>query len=644
MSQLFLLFANLIVPLISGLFLLFYFAYFVFAHPAKLLSFKLFVVFLIAFSAFLFGRPLQLILGPHPLPLIIVNVRVFVLCSVLSPILILTAWNFNRRITLRQGIIVFAACLPLGIVYAVFNTLGTSGSFVLFDVAGIAAHENLTPSMQPPFFAREVTIAVQTVTGIILLAFSLVRFAQERKDSRKKSLFSDKIILINAGIFIFALSFILGSIARQWWVYYATSVATALVIGGSVLIDIKELHSYYEKLVPYIKEEIMTNVSFSEVSVAKLTEMFDCLGKRVDLNTFILIRAKKDGYAAIDDDSAAMGGVVQEISRWLEVSMSEKDYLIIPVEDEAIGIIARLDIDRKTNRQGYILGALDELREKILATCGRELAIGIGRTYESPAGLRASWHEATLALEYAEQLKDCGIVHVENIRDEDRRTITYPIQEKERLVLAIRSGDADTTMDALGAFLPHFRRYAREQPAILKFRLNELVCSFVDSAILGGGDEKTLAELMAKYIDEIPRISDDSLAERWLEAVIREIAGNVGTVYEKRSRTLIENAKKYIETNCRSQIGYRDVAREIFISPSYFLNLFKKETGTTFVDYLTSIRIEKAKQMLVSTNMTITEIAYDLGFNNANYFSSIFRKTTGVSATEYRKPHAVIEG
>jgi two-component system response regulator YesN len=127
------------------------------------------------------------------------------------------------------------------------------------------------------------------------------------------------------------------------------------------------------------------------------------------------------------------------------------------------------------------------------------------------------------------------------------------------------------------------------------------------------------------------------VAERWLSDVVEEIAGNIGCVFDNRSKILIENAKRYIENNYKSQFSYKDVAREIFISPSYFLNLFKKITGQTFTDYLTDVRIASAKNLLKTSEMNITEIAYEIGFNNSNYFSNIFKKSVGISAKEYRK-------
>ncbi len=639
MSASFLLFSNLILPLISSMFFLFFFVYFVFAHPSKALSYRLFVVFLIAFSLFLIGRPLQLLLGAHPLPLLVVNIRVFILCSVLTPVIILMAWTYHKRLSRREGFLVFLACLPLGLTYDVFNTLGTKASYVLFEAAGFVAHENLTPSIQPPFYGREVTIGVQVITGLILFLFSLIRLRQLRGERGPKSILGDKVFLINAGIIVFATSFILGSLTKQWWVYYVASVLSALLVGSSVLIDIKELHNYYEKLVPFIKEEIIHNVAFSELSKAKLMEMLGCLGKKIDLNTFVLVKAKS-GSGDLCGDFADMEAIVKVLGQRLETALSEDSFLILPISDTNVCVVLRLPREEGMDRQAYMLGVWDDFREEILTTFHRELVIGIGRSYDKIEDLRVSYREAANALEYAEQLREGGIIHVENISGPDRRISAYPVREKERLLSLIRSGDGENAVPVLKLFFEKFRRYIEEEPEVLRIRLYELVCSFFDSAILGGGDEKTLNGLAGKYLGEIGLIDNPALAEQWLAKIVREAAGIVSRVYEKRSKGIIENAKRYIEANYQSQISYRDVAREVFISPSYFLTLFKRETGITFVDYLTVVRIEKAKHQLLTTDLSVTQIAFDHGFNNSNYFSNIFRKIVGVSATEFRKPRA----
>ena len=73
------------------------------------------------------------------------------------------------------------------------------------------------------------------------------------------------------------------------------------------------------------------------------------------------------------------------------------------------------------------------------------------------------------------------------------------------------------------------------------------------------------------------------------------------------------------------------------ISPYYFSKLFKEETDQTFVEYLTAIRVEKAKEMLTSPSSSIKEVCAAVGYSDPNYISRIFKKVTGQTPTEYRE-------
>ena len=169
MTRTLLIFSNLVVPLFTGLFFFLYFIYFIITNPSKAASYKFFIIFLIGFSIFLFGRPLQLILGPHPIPLIIVNIRVFILCSIISPVIMLAANIFKKKKKMirYKEILIICICILLGLTYVIFNTLGTKASYKLFEFANITAYDNLTPSLLAPYYGREVTIGVQVITGIL---------------------------------------------------------------------------------------------------------------------------------------------------------------------------------------------------------------------------------------------------------------------------------------------------------------------------------------------------------------------------------------------------------------------------------------------------------------------------------------------
>lgn len=106
---------------------------------------------------------------------------------------------------------------------------------------------------------------------------------------------------------------------------------------------------------------------------------------------------------------------------------------------------------------------------------------------------------------------------------------------------------------------------------------------------------------------------------------------------QKRYSGLIEKAKKYIQKNyAMSDLTIDMVASEVNLSPNYFSSLFNQETGVTLIEYLTNIRMDKAKDYLRCSNKKITEIGYLVGYLDSHYFSYIFKKTQNSTPSEYR--------
>jgi len=78
------------------------------------------------------------------------------------------------------------------------------------------------------------------------------------------------------------------------------------------------------------------------------------------------------------------------------------------------------------------------------------------------------------------------------------------------------------------------------------------------------------------------------------------------------------------------------VASIVHESPNHFSTIFSQETGETFIEYLTGVRINKSKELLLTTALRSADIAYEVGFGDSHYFSFIFKKHTGISPREFR--------
>lgn len=105
---------------------------------------------------------------------------------------------------------------------------------------------------------------------------------------------------------------------------------------------------------------------------------------------------------------------------------------------------------------------------------------------------------------------------------------------------------------------------------------------------------------------------------------------------DKNTRPVLQ-ACAYIESHYSETISLETIAGQVYLNPIYFSNLFKRETGKSFTEYLTDFRMKKAKEMLRNGNDHINEIAVALGYSNARYFSKVFKKEVGVKPTDYRK-------
>ncbi len=97
------------------------------------------------------------------------------------------------------------------------------------------------------------------------------------------------------------------------------------------------------------------------------------------------------------------------------------------------------------------------------------------------------------------------------------------------------------------------------------------------------------------------------------------------------------NVQEYLDEHFNDQITSIDIARALFYTQSYFCRLFREEFGVPFLEYLTMYRISKAKSMLSSGELRISQVSLEVGFFDPSYFSKCFKSYVGVSPSEYQK-------
>ncbi len=118
--------------------------------------------------------------------------------------------------------------------------------------------------------------------------------------------------------------------------------------------------------------------------------------------------------------------------------------------------------------------------------------------------------------------------------------------------------------------------------------------------------------------------------------IFEKITGYYSRQYNQKNKKLIETIKGIINESYMKDISVNQIAEEVYLTPNYIGLIFKHQVGQTITDYITKVRMEAAKELLKSHDLKILDVSGMVGYEDASYFSKVFKKYTGVYPQKYR--------
>ncbi len=270
--------------------------------------------------------------------------------------------------------------------------------------------------------------------------------------------------------------------------------------------------------------------------------------------------------------------------------------------------------------------------ERISKRVDVSFRMGIGSIQKSENVL-TSFSESIRAIKHT---KENEIVHIHDIPEEAKINQTFfNIKEKQLLEKAVlgETGECLTLFSQIYDELATNSQYTFED---IKGRFLELMVVLHRQALEYDIEDKDALKGRS-YLREFLDIEESVLLKNWCKAQIEVITLGIKAARAKRCHYLISTAKSFIDANFHRDISLEEVSRETGLSPQYFSRFFKEETGENFIDYLTRIRITEAIKLLKNQKLSVKEVSYQVGYNDPNYFSKIFKKITGLSPSGLRE-------
>lgn len=213
----------------------------------------------------------------------------------------------------------------------------------------------------------------------------------------------------------------------------------------------------------------------------------------------------------------------------------------------------------------------------------------------------------------------------------------YPLEAEKQLMDKVKIGDRTGAREVLNMILASIMLKDPGNISVLKARMLELLSVLSRSAVEGGVDINFLLEKNLDYMNKVMQIDNQQDLCVWLSNALNDFTELVYSIQDKKRVSQIKPAIDFIRLHFNEQISLDEVAHSAHLSVSRLSHVFKEQTGLTIIDYMTNVRIEYAKELLISTNKNCTEICFDAGYNNQSYFTRIFKEVTGVTPRQFRE-------
>lgn len=380
-----------------------------------------------------------------------------------------------------------------------------------------------------------------------------------------------------------------------------------------------DIFSYVEK--SFMFSLFFRGTSYKELSVSRL--MLDLK----DLGYLVLLEfMTKEKTNIIDFD-------IDELDLYCSIKSELKGVsnAIGPMIDNRITILitdgSEALASRKDTKSSSIL-LIENLISALQKKYDLYITAGIGNV-QSIHSIYTSFLEAVSCM-YSSNPGE--VAHVQDIvKSETKHNFEYKDAESH-MIEALRHRKPET-YDYFSILMD------RIKPLCDTAKRNLIIEALVLSAhtIRFDGMDNTYYFNYTSHFDTIMNLSGDQLIE-WAFQKFIDITGIVklhSTI--DYSNKIVQATQEYLEAHYADEISLEDAADYVNVSPPYFSKLIKKNTGFNFTEWLSMLRIKKAKELLTNSNLTVKEVCFMVGYKDPNYFSRIFKKKIGMTPSEYIK-------
>lgn len=398
-----------------------------------------------------------------------------------------------------------------------------------------------------------------------------------------------------------------------------------------------KLTTIYELQHPDLKKQFMRNLYKNQVLESELSDKLSLLQYPDQSDkVFSIMVIQIDGYGerTVNNPDIFLYGVNQIVT---EIVAKDKRLTPIVHNDKHQVTLLSLDCsdDLAKKELTEIANHLIETIEQVLKI---SISIAFSPQYNNLLHSRENLHLAEQTLSYQLLLGNQSIIFYDEVKQmiSEPEISSYPYDLESQILQAIRLGETSRVEqlapDLLSQLFKSSNSPINVQVALLRFALSLL--QLAQSTNAESLDNSRASQMYNKILQMGPA---NELEDYLLNSVIFPLVNELHQKNAEQFQGISDQMIQIIHNQYDQDISLDSIGDELHYNPNYLSNLFKKETGVTFSDYLTSYRFEIAKDWLINTDITIKEISERLQYNNSQNFIRSFKRRESITPGVFRK-------
>lgn len=367
---------------------------------------------------------------------------------------------------------------------------------------------------------------------------------------------------------------------------------------------------------------------------------------RNEVNREYRTNFKEGNYRAVfvkldtnEEEEESYTSIIDEIEKRIDIIAEVcEEHITVETHSGTITLVNYRQDEEEEFRE-----KLNELYEDVKKCVERfqgfSIVIGVGEKRNNFFDSNECIKTAIDAIKYRIRFNNVGIIYTE-----DYQFAPYDINEivtnsrKNYFISKVESGDINGVLECIVETIRKMRYKGEDYSPVCYFDiLTTYVTEFTKFCKRQGFYDGKNEERLKRWNIKMDNVKSEKKILEMTNETLKKTMEEIETRKKEKDIKPIRVVKQYIEEHFRQDINLGQLAELVDMNASYLSSVFKKETGMTYSEYLTHCRLENAEKMLVESNMSISEISEKCGYQDSRYFSKQFSKQIGLKPSEYRK-------